>query len=47
MPQCSHPNHRDAVKASPIGSFPRAGVEDSLIQIHAKNAYWNLLNRIR
>ena len=47
MPQCCHSNHRDAGKASPIGLFQRAGVEDSLIQVHAKNAFWNLLNRIR
>jgi hypothetical protein len=47
MPQCSHSNHRDAVKASSTGSSQHAGVEDSLIQVHAINAFWNLLNRIR
>lgn len=30
MPQCSRSNYRDAVKASPIGSFQRAGMEDML-----------------
>lgn len=39
MPQCSRSNHRDAVKACPIGSFQHAGVEDSLIQVHATNAF--------
>lgn len=47
MPQCSCSNHRDAVKASPLSSFQRAGVEDGMIQVHAKNAFRNLLNRIR
>jgi hypothetical protein len=30
MPQRSRSNYRDAVKASPIGSFQRAGMEHML-----------------